>query len=341
MTPRLLELLSDPETGESLRLFDAVRDCASNVVSGILRTPSGRQYEIRDGIPRFGTPAPISASVESFGRQWNLLNFEFKENWRRDTVGNTFGSPDVFKGRLVVDAAAGSGAQTRWMLEAGAEHVIALELSDAVDGVVRRNLEDTGFRNYDIIQCSIDAPPLKPGSIEGIVICHNAIQHTRSVEETARKLFAIVAPGGEFVFNCYRRNDRDALRWLRFHGIYTPLRWILSRLPFGLRLAYSRTMGFLRQTPGLGAVLEKTGVCMRGEVHREPGDTDGDFRARRRRGTVLNTFDWFGAHAFQHHKSDDEIRALVSELQTNPRKVLNLERYFAEAPPGGAIRIRR
>ena len=50
-------------------------------------------------------------------------------------MANTFGTAEVFRGKVVVDAGAGSGAQAVWMLESGARHVILLDLSHAVDGV--------------------------------------------------------------------------------------------------------------------------------------------------------------------------------------------------------------
>ena len=105
-----------------------------------------------------------------------------------------------------------------------------LDLSSSVDDVVQRNLAPSGFTNYDVIQCSIDAPPIAPKAIGGIVLCHNVIQHTPSVENTAAALFNIVG-GGEFVFNCYPKNDQGVLRWVRFHLIYEPLRWLLSHMP--------------------------------------------------------------------------------------------------------------
>lgn len=95
-----------------------------------------------------------------------------------------------------------------------------LDLSHSVDDVVKRNL--AGVKNVDIIQCSIDAPPLRDESIEGIVYCHNVIQHTPSVEKTAHALYSLVAPGGEFVFNCYPLNDKGLVRWGRFPSVSTP-----------------------------------------------------------------------------------------------------------------------
>ena len=131
----------------------------------------------------------------------------------------TYGRHDI-AGKLVVDAGAGSGMQSRWMREAGARRVIVLELSHSVDGVMSQNLR--GLDGVDIVQCSIDRPPLKDGCIDGIVICHNVIQHTPSVETTARALWALVAPGGEFAFNCYLQNTFSAPRRFRF-WLYQPL----------------------------------------------------------------------------------------------------------------------
>jgi uncharacterized protein YbaR (Trm112 family) len=343
MNRGLLEILCDPVSREPLNLKNEVLDSKGCILEGLLETSSGRQYRIRNGIPRFLPETALSKSVESFGNEWNYFNFtDFKTNWLSHTVKNTFGSVDAFKGKTIVDAGGGSGAQTLWMLESGARHVVMLELSDSVDDVVQRNLMPSGYRNYDVIQCSIDAPPLKPGSIEGIVYCHNVIQHTPSVERTAKALFSLVAPGGEFVFNCYPLNDQGVLRWIRFHLIYRSIRMILSRMPFAITLAYARTMGILRQVPGLGALLERAGFCVQGDVPRVDSDKAVTLFKKRYKATVLNTFDYFGSHAFQHHKSDTEIRSLISELQPDPRRILNTQKYFARPQPVGcALRIVR
>jgi len=343
MTPFLLEYLCDPNTREPLRLHDETRDSRGHIVTGSLRAPSGATYPIRNGIARFVPDRGLAATVTSFADEWNHFNFiDFKEHWLRHTVANTFGSTDAFKGRVVVDCGGGSGAQTRWMLESGAKHVIMLELSDSVDDVVQRNLSQSGFDNYDVVQCSIDAPPLRERSVNGIVLCHNVIQHTPSVEKTARALYSLVAPGGEFAFNCYGMNDDGLARWVRFHCVYEPLRATLKRMPFAVTLAYARTMAGLRLVPGLGWVLEKSNFCVQGDVPRRAGETRLDRLRRRFRATSLNTFDSFGSHEYQHHKRDDEIQALVKELQADPARVLNAEKYFSRPPPiGCALRILR
>jgi ubiquinone/menaquinone biosynthesis C-methylase UbiE len=341
MLRELLHYLCDPVTGEPLTLSSPVYDTNGHrILAGTLTGPNGTVYPIINGIPRFASLENLKLDVKSFGDQWNYFNFtDFKCHWLNHTVANTFGSTEVFKGKLIVDAGGGSGAQALWMLESGAKHVIVLELSHSVDDVMRQNLETSGFKNYDIIQCTIDQPPIRDGAIEGIVICHNVIHHTPSVEKTATALFKLVGAGGEFAFNCYPLNDEGLLRWVRFHVIYKSLRRLLRRMPFGTNLAYARTMGVLRMVPVLGLLFEKAGFCMQGDVPK----TDQGLAARLRhryRATVLNTFDWYGSHTYQHHKSDDEIKQLVAQLQPDLTKVLNYRKYFSRPTPiGCALRI--
>lgn len=340
MTPYLLSYLCEPITKLPLELVNAVVGADGNIRSGELVSTSGRTYPIINGIPRFLNFLP-SKSVDSFGDEWNHFNYiDFKLNWLSHVVANTFGTTDVFKDKLIVDAGGGSGAQTRWFSEYGASHVIMLELSHSVDDIVQSNISD--LKNVDVIQCSIDAPPLRDKSITGIVYCHNVIQHTPSVEKTAHALYALTSPSGEFVFNCYPLNDEGLVRWVRWHTIYKPLRAVLSRMPFGVIRLYSNIMAVLRQVPALGVCLEKSGFCMQGDVPRLEGESVWDGMRRRFKTTSLITFDWFGSHQYQHHKSDDEIRALVRSLQPDPAKILNMDKYFHRpALVGCALRIIR
>lgn len=331
MKQELLNILCDPEDKSELRLVNPVFDEKGDIVQGLLVSASGRNYPIRNGVPRFTEQTAESETVESFGDQWNYFNFDdFKLNWLGQTIKNTFGSPEVFRGKVVVDAGAGSGMQSKWIAEAGAKQVIALELSHSVDDVMKRNLQ--GLDNIDVIQCSIDRIPLRDASIDGIVMCHNVIQHTPSVEKTARELWRVVGASGEFVFNCYPKNDLGFVRKARL-AINLALRGFLSRRSFRFRLAYARLMAVLRFVPILGQFLEKSMFVVRGEVLPGAG-----YLRRAYRGAVLNTFDWFGAHEYQHLKSDREIQALVVELK--PARVLNMDRYFLRPQPIGiALRL--
>ena len=333
MNPDLLRYLCDPVDKSSLTLVTDRQDPSGRIEEGMLVSASGRRYPIRYGVPRFVSERDEQAAVESFGDEWNFFNFDdFKLNWLTHTIKNTFGSADAFRGKVVVDAGAGSGMQSKWIGEAGAARVIALELSHSVDGVMKANLQ--GVPNVDVVQCSIDRPPIHDGAVSGIVICHNVIQHTRSVEDTARALWRIVGPEGELVFNCYPENDLGMVRKVRM-AFYRAIRKVLSKQSFQIRLGYARIMSILRFLPVLGILLEKSYLMTRGDVPTGP-----NYLRRCYRAGVINTFDCYGAHHYQHHKRDEEIRALVAELQPDPSRVLNLNRYFERPQPIGiAIRL--
>ncbi len=335
----LLDYLCDPLTGGPLRL-EAQKIEGDEILEGWLIAPSGKQYPIRNGIPRF-VEASQFATVESFGDQWNHFNFiEQKQHWLEHTVAHTFGSPNVFLDRLIVDAGGGSGAQSLWMLENGAKRVILLELSQSVDDVIARNIPPDRRARLDVIQCSIDQPPLKASSIEGIVICHNVIQHTKNVEVTARALFSIVAPGGEFVFNCYRRGRMNLMNVIRSYITYGPMRALMRHMPFGMILFYSRLMGVLRLVPVLGWLNNKLRLSLTGKVPRIGGESWLARQQRIYRLTALNTFDCYGSHSYQHYLSEAEQRRIIEALQPDRSMVRNLDAYFTSPQPTGcAVRV--
>ncbi|MBO8219563.1 class I SAM-dependent methyltransferase [Prochlorococcus marinus] len=343
MTPYLLEFLIDPATGEKLTLENPIYDSFGNIESGILNSISGNNYQIIRGVPRFLENLSVKTAA-AFGDEWNFFNFEqFKENWLKHVVKNTFGSVNIFKDNIIIDAGCGSGAQAKWFLEYGASHVFLMDLSHSVDDVVKRNLSGVDPTRFDIIQCSIDAPPFMPMSFKGLVYCHNVIQHTPSVEKTANSLYNLLAPGGEFVFNCYSTNDHNLVTWIRFNFIYKPLRFTLRRLPFKLRLLYSRIVASLKILPLIGFLLEKSGFVIQGDVPIIKGESPIKRFKRAFRLSVLNTFDAFGGHTYQWHKSDEEIKSIIYSFEPKPTKILNTAKYFQKPrrPIGCALRIFR
>ena len=330
MRPDLLPLLCDPKTKQSLSLTDETKDDRGHIISGTLTTKDGKTtYPIIDGVPRFVPQDDRQRTVDSFGDQWNFFNFDFHEAWLNHGVKHTLGSPDAFKGKTVIDAGAGSGMQSKWIAEAGAEHVIALELSHSVDGIIKQNLE--GKDNVDVIQCSIDNIPLKDQAIEGFVTCYNVIQHTPSVEKTAKELWRITGKKGTFMFNCYTRTDEPFIQRLRYK-YYKGVRAIVSHMPFWGRLTYARTMSVLRFIPLLGWLLEKSIMMVRGDIPAGPKWISRAYRAG-----VVNTFDYFGAHKYQAHLSFDELQALADELQPAREKQTNRDSFFTRPQPIGIM----
>lgn len=338
MRPATLQILCDPFSKAALRLEDAVSDQSGNIISGVLVGDEKRRYPIIDGVPRFVANTVSQETVTSFGDQWDELNFDkFKSNWLAHAVTNSYeGSTDVFKGKIVVDAGAGSGIHSRWISEAGAKLVYSLELSHSVDGVIKQNLR--GLDNVEVIQCSIDQVPFCDG-IADLVYCMNVIQHTPSVKKTATELYRLAREGGELDFTCYNELTYGiGLRGVIKRNVYRVMRGLLSRCSFGVLLTYSRLMAALRFVPVAGWALEGAFFMVRGDV---PRGNDSWFRWKWRgyKQTVLNTFDIFGSHSYQHILSKDELRAIIRSLQPDDTRVLNFERAF-EWPPRAACAFR-
>jgi uncharacterized protein YbaR (Trm112 family)/2-polyprenyl-3-methyl-5-hydroxy-6-metoxy-1,4-benzoquinol methylase len=334
MHTRLLKYLCDPLDGSDLSLSAETIIANDRVETGALVSVSGRRYPIKNGVPRFLPTAETSNSVISFGNEWNHFNYDgFKANWLKHIADGAFGSTDYFKDKVIVDCAAGSGMHTKWMSEYGASHVIALELSHSVDGVMQENLR--GVENVDIIQCSIDAPPIKSHSINGLVICNAAIQHTPSVKKTAEALWRMVGLGGELSFSCYLKYPHDVIWMARWLLITIPLRAILSRCSFDTILTYAKVMAHLRMIPTIGPLLEKAQFVVRGDV--PPGER---YQERLLNQAILNTFDWYGSHRYQHYLSAAQLEAICSRLDPKPSKILNLEAYYKRPlPPGLPLRL--
>ena len=330
----MLNYLCDPLDKSNLTLKGEKLNEDGSIESGLLVSTSGREYPIINGVPRFiEQQKEKQKSVKGFGDQWNNLNFnDFKWAWLAHTVGHTFGTPKHFEGKTIVDCGAGHGMQSRWMAESGAKHVIALELSHAVDHIFNKNLK--GIKNVDVIQCSIDMPPLKDQIIkDGIVICHNVIQHTPSVQNTARALWRIAGENSEFVFNCYQKYNPGLLRKIRW-ALYKTQRFFISKLPHSLRYRWCQFVCAFRMLPGLGEVMEKLMIATQ-------GDMQGHKTLKKRfRSCVVNTFDGYGAHKYQHHLTDEELEEIIQELQPEKSKVKNRDTFFAKPPPiGVAIRL--
>ena len=127
-----------------------------------------------------------------------------------------------------------------------------------------------------------------------------------------------------------------------FYLVYKPLRAVLSR--------YAVCGNhFLRAVDGLIALGARFGRFFGKDRVLCDG---GCAQVARRIGLELHQatfkkyqpqyFDCFGSHKYQHHKSNNEIRALVKSMQPHSAQVFNMDRYFLlPAPIGCALRVSR
>jgi hypothetical protein len=88
-------------------------------------------------------------------------------------------------------------------------------------------------------------------------------------------------------------------------------------MKFQHNLFYSKLMSLLRFIPLVGWLLEGCLLMARGQV------LDKGLKAKYKAG-VLNTFDMFGSHAYQHAKTEKELRDLIASPK--PTQVFNIDR---------------
>src|SRR2546428_7788620 len=116
MHPKFLELLCCPETREALTLDAQVTLQNGTVWAGTLHSPTGRQYPIVRGVPRFVAREQYAASFGWEWGRWPRVQFE-SENAGRPMAGHTTrmweritgADPGDVVGRTIVDFGCGPG----------------------------------------------------------------------------------------------------------------------------------------------------------------------------------------------------------------------------------------
>lgn len=92
----------------------------------------------------------------------------------------------------------------------------------------------------------------------------------------------------------------------------------------------------MRMIPILGRLLEKAQLVIRGNV--PAGER---YQERLLTQSILNTFDWYGAHRYQHYLSAAQLAKICNELNPKPSQILNLDAYYKRPlPPGLPLRLK-
>lgn len=329
----------DPLTGAALLPQITARTPGGVPLCGALRSEaSSRAYPIVDAIARMTpelahrhrawldalglTPPPLArddrgfqdeATVESFGFQWSwnaAMRSESDLQWR---VAERFGlGADAFDGKLVLDAGAGAGDQSRWLLQQGAR-VVSVELSSAVEVVARKLRENPLWVG---LQGDIGNLPLGDAAFD-VVYCEGVIQHTSDSARTVRELCRVLRPGGLVLATHYQTPTRLASR-LRL-SCQEGLRRRLQVLDRHRLLLFTGVLAAFGHVPILGRLLRAAGLTAFSGLMP-------DFKT-----TWTNTYDRFGGHAHQRFVTPDEFWAFFDSVGS-------FERVHAE---GNCVAARR
>jgi SAM-dependent methyltransferase len=226
MKKRLLSFLICPQCQNRLRLTAAAFQ-QGEVLSGRLTCFScSSEYRLEGGIPYFA-PSFDETTKESFGYSWAKFS-DIYENQKEDFLNWIYPvKPGFFKGKIVLDAGAGTGLHSCFSDEFGAREVWAMDLSSAVK-VARENCRD--HANVHIVQANLYAPPF-PKKAFDYVFSIGVLQHLPEKEKAVRALSSLVKTGGSLSLWVYSDGVSPAVK-----SLVGALRFVTLRL--NLRLVY-------------------------------------------------------------------------------------------------------
>ena len=311
----------DPLTGNMLEPLITARTPAGVPICGALRLPGtpygypivdcvarltpSLAYRYCDWLNQFGLqPPPLTDeskagfqpefTVESFGFQWtwtSVMRSETDLLWR---VAERFKiEPSEFAQKVVLDAGAGTGDQSRWLLGRGAS-VVSIDLSSAIEVVARKLRLSAGWVG---VQGDITALPFSDKLFD-IVYCEGVIQHTTDSLQSVRELCRVVRVGGKILATHYGKSarllGRIKLAW------QLALRRRLSKWERYKLLLWTGNLAALSYVPLLGKLFRLTTV-----PHY---DLMPDFKT-----TWTNTFDLFGNHSYQRYITPEEFWAYFQQ----------------------------
>lgn len=235
------------------------------------------------------------ATVESFGFQWawnSRMRTEEDLQWR---VASRFRVPqEEFRGKLVLDAGAGAGDQSKWLSEHGAP-VVSLDLSSAIDVAARKlRLCETWVG----VQGDITALPFDRDQFD-LVYCEGVIQHTQDSARAVKELARVLQVEGKMLATHYERPM--TLKGKLKQGLINSLRHRLCKFERYKLLWVTGTLAAVAYVPLIGWFARKSGLATYSELMP-------DFKT-----TWTNTFDSHGNHSYQRHISPEEFWAYFDQ----------------------------
>jgi SAM-dependent methyltransferase len=308
----LLKFLRAPRGNEPFELRDAVRE-GEEIITGRLCSPSGAEFPIIRGIPRFVKDQEYTAT---FGLQWNMFkktqldsahgSLESRETF----IMKTGWQPDSLHGCVVLEAGCGMGRFLE-IASSTAEAVIGVDMSQAVDAAFS-NL--SFLPNVHIIQADIFHLPFAEETFDRIYSI-GVLHHTPDPRAAFLKLPALLKSNGEISIWVYSRTIRNPCA-LFASDLY---RIITTRLPPSLLIKLAKAaipLGSFYRTPLVGTIFN---TLLPVSPHPNP-----EWR-------WLDTFDWYSPR-YQHRYSYqdilqwyndaalDEIRMLESPVGVTGKK---------------------
>lgn len=178
-------------------------------------------------------------TIDDFGAQW--LRYRDNEGYYasvellRDVCGPLLDLQEI-EGARVLEIGSGTGRIVDMLVEAGAEHVVAVEPSAACE-VLRENVRRHGDR-VSVIQTTGDAiPDTCARSGLDLIVSIGVLHHIPDPEPVVRRAYELLPEGGRFLFWVYGQEGNRL-----YLAVARPLRAITTRLPDAMLGALSHLL---------------------------------------------------------------------------------------------------
>ncbi len=255
-TPAEAPAFDNPFTLDDLLIFDeqTLRDLVTSDASGLglddlargLRgAPASLVERVTRALPRqqrarfraLRQQEMPEQEVEAARRQildhlfWELTYWKTPELYEELTEGERL-HPDLFRrlrpdlrGKIVLDAGAGSGRATLECLRQGARHVYAVEPSPGLLRLLEQKLAHSGASQITTLRGRFDALPLDDQSVETALACSAfTAEPDQGGEAGLAELKRVTRRGGQIIVIWPRPEDYGWLAEQGFQYVALPLR---------------------------------------------------------------------------------------------------------------------
>lgn len=129
-----------------------------------------------------------------------------------------------FAGKRVMDVGCGMGRNPFHMLQAGAKHLLAVDVDEGSLSSARRNLAGLPA---EVKQCSVyDLDAAELGRFDRVT-CIGVLHHLADPERALQAMWSCVEPGGDLVLWCYAKEGNELMlpfiQAFRFVGARLPI----------------------------------------------------------------------------------------------------------------------
>ena len=150
--------------------------------------------------------------TSSFGFQWNRFNKTQLDSYNKlsltkDRFFRTTRWKQNLIGNLILEVGSGSGRFTEILAQTKGS-IVTLDSSTAIRANFSNN---SSYQNVKFIRADINNMPFDFQFDK--VLCLGVLQHTNDVKNTLKNLKKFLKPGGEMVFDVYKKNWHTYFQW--------------------------------------------------------------------------------------------------------------------------------